>query len=245
MSIVPEPLTRVQKVAAEMKNRRLSDRNTFRRATGRNACPRGLGLSFGKDAGGKPVRLPANYAFKTKFLGNGLVSVEIGMDKSRMGKKILQWTGDKHALVTDIFSAVRIPVHIQARLVDARHGRDQILEEVERLNAFLNKKGHLLTPLGFNMRARLMREVKKELDDSVVPLKREALMMLERAEKSLLEAGVESNRIRKEEAGFDCVRAAYCIQGQAGQAPGQGSGGDTCIQQEQGSAYPGGEGYTH
>jgi len=135
------------------------------------------------------------------------VRIEIGLNKSRMGKKVLEWTGDKHALVSDVFSAVRIPMHIQERLVDARNERDQILEEVERLNAFLNKKGHLLTPLGFNMRARLMREVKKELEDSIVPLKQEALVMLEKAENSLLEAGVESEEFdKRRQVSIACVQ---------------------------------------
>ncbi len=201
------PPESVREVATGMKQRRLSDRNEFRKMIGRNTLARGPGFSLGKDVGGKPVRLPVNYSFKTSFLENGLVSVEIGMDKSRMGKKILQWSGERHALVTDVFSAVRIPVHIQERLVNARHERDQILDEIEGLNAFLNKKGHLLTPLGFNMRARLMREVRVELEDSIVPLKREALMMLERAEKSLLEAGVESTEFgKRKQVSIACVQ---------------------------------------
>ncbi len=207
MGLDSRPPETVREVRIGMKQRRLSDRNRFRRATGRNTPPRGFGLSFGKDAGGKPVMLPVNYSFKTNFLKNGLVRIEIGMDKSRMGKKILQWTGDKHALISDIFSAVRIPVHIQERLENARNERDEVLEEVEKLNAFLNKKGHLLTPLGFNMRARLMREVKEDLEDSIVPLKKEALVMLGKAEKSLLEAGVESTEFgKRRQVSIACVQ---------------------------------------
>ena len=207
MGLDSRPPETVREVARGMKQRRFSDRNRFRRKVGQTARPHGFGIVFGKDAGGTPVSLPANYSFKTSFQVNGLVRVEIGMDKSRMGKKVLQWTGNKHALVSDIFNAVRIPVHIQERLMNARNERDQVLEEVERLNAFLNKKGHLLTPLGFNMRARLMREVKKELGESIVPLKKEALVMLEKAEKSLLEAGVESEEFdRRRQVSIACVQ---------------------------------------
>ncbi|MCP4646483.1 MAG: hypothetical protein GY852_01955 [bacterium] len=207
MALDSRPPETVRRVAKGMKQRRLSDRNKFRRIIGGDTRPRGFGRLLGKDSAGKPASLPANYSFKTTFRENGLVCVEIGLNKSRMGKKVLQWSGDKHTLVSDVFSAVRIPVHIQERLVDARHERDQVLEKVEGLNAFLNKKGHLLTPLGFNMRARLMQKVKKKLEDSIVPLKREALMMLEKAEKSLLEAGVESTEFgKRRQVSIACVQ---------------------------------------
>gem|GEM_PF-3220385 len=192
-------------VAGNMRTLRIGKRNAVVKSASSYIFSKRSSL-MGKLADGSSSALRPRKGYKTVFLENGLVKLETGLAKTRAGKKILVGT-EKKEIITDIFSATRMAVHIQERLEEAQKERDAIVGEIEKINALLYKKGEKFRPLGLYFEANVLEDVGQYMGDVNSVLKQNAKDMLIAAVASLKNAAVEPDEfVRRKHISIACTK---------------------------------------